>query len=95
MVADVEKDCTFNNSAIVSACLYANEQDKFDDPCVKGGDYIFSDGGGLDLSTIDFSIYTIEELLDLKKRYDAGEFDNYGAEERLHPFLDRCKTQCL
>ena len=97
MVLDVEKDCTFDNPVIVRACKYADEQDNFDQPCKEGQDYYVNEGtgGGLDLSTIDFSQYSISELLDLKRRYDAGEFDNYGAEEILHPFLKRCKEQCV
>lgn len=95
MVADVEKDCTFNNSAIVSACQHADKFENFEQPCEKGKDTFFSEGGGIDLSTFDWTIYTIAELLDLKRRYDAGEFDNYGAEEQLHPFLEKCKSQCL
>lgn len=36
MVFDVETDCTFNNSAIVRACKYADEQEHFEYPCEKG-----------------------------------------------------------
>ena len=31
--------CTFNNSLVLSACLYANEQEFFPWPCRKGYDY--------------------------------------------------------
>ena len=92
MVADVDKDCTFDKSAMVKACQESDKTENWEQPCEKGGDTYFSEGGGIDLNTFDFSQYTIEELLDLKARYDAGEFDNVGAEEKLHPFLDRCKT---
>ena len=94
MVGDVEKDCTFDNRAILNACIEANKQERFAQPCAKGKDTYYFGGGKIDLSTIDFSIYTYEELLELKKRYDAGEFDNVGAETRLHPFLQRCKDSC-
>ena len=48
------------------------------------------------MSSFDFSKYTIAELLDLKRRYDAGEFDHLlGGENILHPFLQRCKEQCV
>ena len=94
LIGDVDRDCTFDNKGILDACLEAHKTERFDQPCKKGKDTYFSEGGGIDLSTIDFSIYTYEELLDLKRRYDAGEFDNVGAEEKLHPFLERCKNTC-
>lgn len=94
IVGDVETDCTFDNSAMLEACIEASRTEDFGHPCAKGGDTVYSEGGGLDLTTIDFSIYSLSELLDLKRRYDAGEFDNYGAEERTHPFLERCQALC-
>ena len=90
----MDTDCTFDNRGILDACIEADKTERFGQPCQKGKDTYYSEGGGIDLSTIDFSIYTYEELLDLKRRYDAGEFDNYGAEEKLHPFLERCKNTC-
>lgn len=37
--ADTENGCTFNNTKVLSACLYANEQEFFPWPCREGYDY--------------------------------------------------------